>query len=176
MSLLKYVKKEEASGAVAAVYNLMEERVKFIPNVIKFHTASPEFFEKYMQLVSHFTDHPIFESRMVAYIRLLVSNRANGKYCIQLQSAILKSFGVPEDDLQKALTDYTQVNLEPRQKALVCFVVDEMFDNLDNKIKRIDELRSFGWTDKDIYEASIIGGLQIGMVKLINTFEVQSDF
>lgn len=99
MSLLKSIKKEEASGAVAIVYQVMQERVGFIPNVVKMHTASPEFFEKFMGLVGYYTDRPSFDPVMVSYVRFLISSIENTTYCMKLQSAVLVNYKVPQEDL-----------------------------------------------------------------------------
>jgi hypothetical protein len=50
MSILKTISKEKATGAVAAVYQMMEERVKFISKVVKMHSVSHDYFEKFMAI------------------------------------------------------------------------------------------------------------------------------
>ncbi|PLX22670.1 MAG: hypothetical protein C0597_02120 [Marinilabiliales bacterium] len=176
MSLLNYVKREEATGHIAEIYDMLEERIKVIPNVVQFYTASPELFGKLMGLIGHFIDHPKLEREMVAYTRMLISHKSKAEYCVKLQSGILRSMEISEQDLDVAKEDYTKVRLNDKNRALVCFVLDMMFDKLENAKSRIEELKEHGWTDKDIFEASVMGAIQKGMVNVIKTFEVQPDF
>ena len=176
MSLLKSIKKEEASGAVATVYEMMQQRVGFIPNVVKLHTASPDLFEKFMSLVGHYTDHPSLDPVMVSYVRYLISSIENTTYCMKLQTAVLKNYNVTGEELSVAGRDYHEIALDPKRKELVLFVMDMMYGKPGNTQKRIIQLKDLGWAEKDIYEMSMLGAIQKGVVQLIKTFEIQPDF
>jgi len=176
MALISYVKREEATGLIAEVYDMIEKRIEVIPNVVQFYTASPELFEKIMNLVGYYIDHPTLDRATVAYIRMLISNKEEATYCISLQSGILRSLEIPEEDLVTAMQDYNLVNLPARNQAMVCFVMDQMYSKLGNAKHRIEQLRQLGWTEKDIFEASVIGAIQKGMVNVVKSFEVELDF
>jgi alkylhydroperoxidase family enzyme len=176
MTLLKTIDKEEATGSVAAVYQMMEDRVKFIPNVVKLHSVSPEYFEKFMAITGFYTDHPTLDPVLVSYVRLLISNIEGANYCVRLQSAVLNNYKVEKEDILLACKDYKEINLDTKSKLLVCFVLDMMYDRLSNTRERIDELTAAGWTEKDIYEASMLAAVQKGATKVIKGFEVEFDF
>lgn len=176
MSLLKSIRKEDASGSVAAIYEMMQERVGFVPNVVKMHTASPVFFEKFMGLVGHYTDHPSLDPVMVSYVRFLISSIENTAYCMKLQSAVLKNYNVTEEELSLAAQDYHKISLDPARKALVLFVIDMMYDKTGNVENQIDQLKESGWSEKDIYEMSMLAAIQKGVVQVIKAFRVAPDF
>jgi alkylhydroperoxidase family enzyme len=176
MSILKITNKDEATGAVAAVYQLMEDRIKFIPNVVKMHSVSSDFFEKFMAVTGFYTDHPTLDPVLVSYIRLLISHHENAEYCIRLQSAVLNNYKVTADDIKIACNDYNLINLDPKRKMLVCFVLDMMFDRLTDAENNVNKLKEVGWTEKDIYEASMLGAVQKGTTKVISAFKVENDF
>ncbi len=176
MSLISYIKREEATGQIADIYDMLEQRIKVIPNVVQFYTASPELFIKFMGFVGHYIDHPTLNAITVAYTRMLISHKSNADYCVKLQSGILESMKVTKVDLELAKKDYTKINLDEKNKALVCFVLDMMFGKLENAKERINHLKVLGWADKDIFEASVMGAIQKGMVNVIKAFEVQLDF
>jgi hypothetical protein len=176
MSLISYVKKEEATGPIAEIYEMLEQRIQVIPNVVQFYTASPELFGKFMNLIGHYIDHPTLDTATVAYIRMLISHKEDATYCVLLQSGILRSLEIPDQDLELAREDYTRVNLPEKSRALVCFVLDQMFDKLTDTRARINELKELGWSEKDIFEASVMGAIQKGMVNVIKSFEVELDF
>lgn len=176
MALINYIKREEATGQVAELYKNIEEKMKVVPNVIQFHTASPDMFGKIMSVLNHYSNHQSLNPVVVSYIRLLISNMAGGEYCVRFQSALLHLMGVSERDIKIAKDDYHNMNLDSKNKALVCFILDQMFDKIEHAKDKIDELKSLGWTEKDIYEASVLGALQKGMVQVIKTFKVEIDF
>ena len=176
MSLLKMISKEEATGSVAAIYQFMEEKVNFIPNVVKLHSASPEFFEKFMAVTGHFTDHPTLDPVLVSYVRLIISFKEGSAYCYRLQSAVLANYQIEKDDIERACVDYAHIDLDEKRLRMVCFAMDLMYNNLSNTKERITELTLLGWTEKDIYEVSMLGAIQKGVVQVIKAFRVKKDF
>lgn len=176
MSLIETVQEKEANGFIAQVYSGIKSKMNRVPNVIKFHTASPELFEKVMPVFDYYSGHPNLDPILVAYIRMLLSGIYECNYCIRFQTSVLKFMGISENDIDQAKENYYKVNLDYKRKLLLCFVLDEMQDKIENPKERINELTQFGWTEKDIYEASILGALQRGMVQLIKTFKVDIDF
>lgn len=176
MALIDFVKKEEATGKIAEMYQLLEQRMQILPNVIQFNTASPELFEKMMSFWQHYMDHPHFDSQLVAWIRLLISHAEGGTYCVRFQSSILGYLGVQGEELSAALQDYHKLPLEQKRRDLVAFVVDVLLGNHKDTEVQLAHLRSHGWTDQDIYEASVLGALQKGMVQVVKAFQVEIDF
>lgn len=176
MALINYVKRENATGQIADIYEKIEQRMNKIPNVVQFHSASPELFPKFMSVIGHFFDHPTLDSVTVAYIRFLISFHEKGEYCVRLQSLALKSFGVSEEQLNKAKENYYNLQLDEKRKALVCFILDEIFDKLVNTEEKLKQLDELGWTEKDIYEASVLAALQKGMVRVITAFKLEFDY
>ncbi len=176
MALINYVKKEEATGKIAEIYNDLEERMNILPNVVQFHTASPELFERLINYLEFFIDHQSIDHITIAYIRMLISFQNGGEYCVRFQSGILKYLGVSDEDLEVAKSDSNKLNLDNKRKSLVNFVLDVQngkHENTENQIKKLEEL---GWTQKDIYDANALGALQKGMVNVVKAFKVEIDF
>ena len=176
MTLLKIISKEKATGGVAAVYQLMEDRIRFIPNIVKLHSASPDFFEKFMAITGYYTDHPTLDPVLVSYIRLLISNMEGADYCVRLQSAVLNNYQIEKEDIRNACEDYYKINMDAKGRLLLCFVMDMMYDKLSDTEGRMHALSTAGWSEKDIYEASMLAGIQKGVTKVIKGFEVEFDF
>jgi len=176
MALINFVKKKDATGQVAEIYKAMEEKINILPNVLQFHTASQELYPKLMNVFNHFINHENFSPQMLAYTRMLISFHAKGEYCLRFQTSVLKHLGETDKDIKKAQADYHLVNLDKNKKALVVFVLDLMTDKEIDKKEKITTLRKLGWTDKDIYELSFVGGLQRGMLQVIKGFDLEIDF
>ncbi len=105
MALINYVKKDEATGAIASIYEKMEQRLNILPNVLQFHTASPGLYPKLISIFDHFIEHERLDVFTIAYTRLLVSHLGGGEYCVRFQSSILKYLGVSEENIEKAKQD-----------------------------------------------------------------------
>jgi alkylhydroperoxidase/carboxymuconolactone decarboxylase family protein YurZ len=51
-----------------------------------------------------------------------------------------------------------------------------MFDRLTDTKIRVTKLKEVGWTEKDIYEACMLGAVQKGTTQVIKAFEIENDF
>lgn len=176
MSLLNYIDEKNAEGIVKQVYNGFSAVVKKVPNVVQFHSASPELFPKFMNYVDHFSNHPTLDPILIAYTRLMVSTRKGGEYCKRLQSALLKMYGETEERIKVAVNDSANLEMDNKRKAILLFAVNMVDNKIENAKPHVKNLKNHGWSDKDIYELCAIAGLQSGMVPLIKGFEVEFDF
>ncbi len=177
MSLISYVKKEEAQGQIAEMYKALEAKLNILPNVVQFHTASPELYPKLIGFLEHFFDHPNLGLTTIAYIRMLVSDREGGQYCVRFQTSILKYLGEKESDIEQTKTNYNNLKLDAKAKQLVLFVLDVIFSSEHEGIEeRLNELKELGWSEPDIYEACMIAAFQKGVVPIIKAFQLEMDF
>lgn len=176
MSLLNYVDEKNASGIIKQVYNGFSAVVKKVPNVVQFHSASPELFPKFMNYVDHFSNHPTLDPILIAYTRLIVSARKNGEYCKRLQSALLKMYGETDEKIKEAIENTANIDMDEKRKAILQFATNLADNRIDNAKPHVNNLKNLGWSDKEIYELCAIAGMQSGMVPLIKGFKVEIDF
>lgn len=176
MTLLKQVNENEATDMVKQVYDGFTQVLGRVPNVVKFHTASSTIYPYFMGLVNEFADHPNLDPVLLNYLRIIVSHRYGGEYCVKFQSFLAKSRGESEDNIETAISNPHEINMDDKRKTLLLFALDIVDGNHDDVENRIAALKSIGWTDQDIYEICFLGGLQKGMVPLIMGFKVEHDF
>ena len=176
ISLLDTVKPKEAQGLVNDVYSGFSNALGKLPNVIQFHTASPDIYGYLMGVLNEFSTHQSINPVLQAYLRVIISHREGGEYCVKFQSYLLRMHGILQEDIDLAVEDPKNVKLEEKQKQLLLFALQLIAGGTEPVTEDLNKLRDLGWTDKDIYEICFLGGLQKGMTPLINGFKVQHDF
>lgn len=175
MLLQDCIKAENATGLTASGYDYFIKRMGRVPNVIELHSLNPSMLNQLINFFEVFEKSPNIDPVMRIYIRLLISKQGNCEYCIKLNSAILKHMEIKEEDIEASLKDINNLNLDQNRKDLVLLVVNMMYDNMPSSDK-IDELKDLGWTEKDIYDATMVGVLQRGMIQAIKGFQIDIDF
>lgn len=176
MTLLKTINENEATGVVKKVYERFTLIMGKVPNVIKLHSASTTTFPYILGLLNEFAEHPNLDREILTYLRIIIPHRNNGEYCVALQSAIIKSMGVSETEIETAKNNPENLPLDEKRKTLLLFAVDVIEGYYDNIETRLEKLRTLGWTDQEIYEMCFLGSFQKGMIPLINAFKVKKDF
>ncbi|MCG8700388.1 MAG: hypothetical protein MI922_20200, partial [Bacteroidales bacterium] len=152
MTLLKTLPENEATGVAKVVYDGFKQQFGKIPNIIKFHTASTYTFETFMSLIQLFAEHSKLDRVLISYLRLILSRKYGGNYCVSFQSFINKAHGESDENIQQALDDVTKLNMDEKRKSLLLFTI-ELLEGTNANIKnQLEQLHLLGWDDKEIYE------------------------
>lgn len=176
MALIKLVEKEEATGKVAEIYDTMMNTVGYIPNAFKVFSASEMVLNQQFNNLGFFFRHPNLGGKLLAFIRLLVSEKEECAYCVGVNAGILLQYGVLPEMIAEIKADPTKAPLEEKDKELLLFVLKVA--RYSNSIEQadVDKLRNLGWSDKEILEATYHGTTQIAADKIFNAFKLEQDF
>lgn len=175
MSLLKTIDPKEATGKVAQIYKTVEEGMGFVPNVFRFLTASPILFENQMMRNGYYGQQQSLSKELLAFIRLVVSYKAGGDYCVNLNTKMLKAWGIPESNIKEVLVSPEKAILGEKEKVLLQFVLRVVFEAESISSSEIQNLHKFGWNDVEIFDAAAMGTTQRGNVQLIKAFKVEKE-
>ncbi|MFN2147741.1 MAG: carboxymuconolactone decarboxylase family protein [Anaerolineales bacterium] len=177
MTLIQTVSPESATGEVAAIYAQVKARFSFIPAVVQMRSASPTLLRLMLEGQAHYMDHPTLSAPLLACIRMLVSQRNQCAYCIDLNASLLINlFGWSQDQVAATRTDIGAAHLSDKDKAMLRFVVDAVADPLAVQAPDLDRLRALGWSDADILDGLNHGAVMSASDILINAFKVERDF
>ena len=176
ISLLKTVEPEKAEGVVKDVYDGFSEKLGKLPNVIRFHSASPRVYGYLMGLMNEFATHSTIDPVLQAFLRAIISHREGGEYCVKFQSYLLQANGVSQEAINQTLHNPESVPLTDKQKQLLLFALRLIEGQHETTPEALEKLHNMGWSDEEIYELCFLGGLQKGMVPLIKGFSVEQDF
>jgi uncharacterized peroxidase-related enzyme len=175
MSLIKLVEKEEATGRVAEIYEAMTNNMGFIPNAFKVFSPSAHVLDTQYGNLVYFIRHKTLGGKLLAFIRLLVSEQEICAYCVGMNSGILLQYGVLPDQLAEIKKDPAKAPLEKNELALLLFVLKVVKDSNSIEKEDVEALKALGWTDADILDATYHGTTQVGVDKIFNAFKLESD-
>jgi alkylhydroperoxidase family enzyme len=175
MALINLVEKEEATGRVAEIYESMMNSMGFIPNAFKVFSPSAHVLDKQYGNLAYFMRHKTLGGKLLAFIRLLVSDREECKYCIGMNSGLLLQYGVLPDQLSEIRVNPSLAPLDEKELHLLLFVLKVVKDSNSIKQADVETLQRLGWTDTDILEATYHGTAQSGVDKIFNAFKIDSE-
>ena len=102
------LEKENAQGQALELLTAVENKLGFIPNLMKTFANSPVTFQSYLTL-SDATKNGELSKKLTEQIALTVAQSNECNYCLSAHTAIGKSFGLTSDEIlenrQGAATD-----------------------------------------------------------------------
>lgn len=175
MALINLIEKEDATGRVAEIYETMMNTMGFIPNAFKVFSPSEHVLDKQFGNLGYFMRHKTLGGQLLAFIRLLVSEREQCNYCVSMNSGILLQYGVLPDMLAEIKLDPTKAPLEEKELALLLFVLKVVTASNSIQQDDVDKLKELGWSDADILDATYHGTTQVGVDKIFNAFKIDHE-
>lgn len=177
MTLIQTVSPETATGDVAAIYEQIKARFGFVPAVMQMRSASPVLLRLMLEGQAYYMQHPTLSGALLACIRMLVSQRNQCAYCIDLNTGLLiNMFGWTPKQVEEVRADAGAANLSEKERAMLRFVVNGVADPMAVRAVDIDALRALGWSDADILDGLNHGAVMSASDILINAFKVERDF
>lgn len=175
MSLIKLVEPEEATGRVAEIYETMTNTMGFIPNAFKVFSPSEYVLDKQFSNLGYFMRHKTLGGKLLAFIRLLVSEEEQCKYCVGMNTGLLMQYGVLPDMQAEIKKDISKAPLEVHELALLQFVLKVVKASNSVEQSDIDKLKDLGWSDSDIMDATYHGTSQVSADKIFNAFKIEAE-
>jgi uncharacterized peroxidase-related enzyme len=176
MALIKMFDKDNATGRVAEIYESMYSTMGFIPNAFKVYSSSEHILESQYKNLGYFMRHQTLSGKLLAFIRLLVSEQESCAYCIGVNTGILFQYGVLPEAVEEIRLEPSRAPLEPKEAAMLHFVLKMVKDSGSISENDVNNLRNLGWTDRDILDASYHGATQVAADKIFNAFKIELDF
>ena len=172
MALIKILEKHEATDKVAEIYGIMESQWGMIPEAFSLFSTSPELLTAQFNNLNMYMRHPSISGKLLAFIRLVVSEIEECKYCVGMNSGILMQYGVLPEQSAEAKSDPSKAPLDEKEKAMLLFVVKVVKNSNTIEAADVDSLRGLGWTDREILEAAYHGVTGAAADKLFNAFKI----
>jgi len=175
MAIIKTVKPEEATGMLAEVYKNFQEKMGMVPNAFIIRSSSPDQVVHQARSLSYYWNHDTLSHKLLAFIRVLVSETQQCEYCINLNTGMLIQSGVSMEDIRKSKENPNNIPLEEKDKALIKFVLKVVKDSKSTTADDMEKLRQLGWTDRDILDAVNHGTTQVSSDMIFNAFKIDAD-
>jgi len=172
MPIIKIVPPEEASGKVKEAYDVFEG-MGMVPAPMQMYSVSPELAARKAGAISYFRAHPKLSPGLLALIRMLVAEELKYYYCISLNTKVLQSVGIlDEDAAAKVLADPDSAPLNQADKALLRFVLKAIKTPDEVTAEDMQRLKDLGWSERDIFEATVQGTNMVADGILFKAFKM----
>lgn len=176
MNMISTVSPEQANGSVAQVYGKIGQAFGRVPNGMQLFSASPALLEQNWQQLGYYMQHPRLSFPLLAFIRMLVSQRHECEYCIGMNESLLVNMGgFAMEDVLAARRNPADVPLPEKDKAMLLTVLKTVESPKTLDKTDLDQLRALGWGDGDILDAVYHGARNVAADIMFNAFRVEKD-
>jgi len=175
MALIKTTPPDKAEGKLAELYAETEQMFGMVPNNVQLLGVSPAILENQLEFAGYFMAHPTLSVPFLAMVRMLVSKACKSPYCQNLNAGLLMKAGFTKEKIEAMQADPSQAPLNEKEKALLLFVLKASDNPHAASAGDVDNLRSLGWRDIDIFDAVAHAGRMVGTNIIFDTFKIDRD-
>jgi len=150
----------DAPPGVQALFDKANERLGFIPNVLRVYALRP----RHLELWNAFYDDLMrgesgLSREQREMIAVVVSTVNRCHYCMVSHSAYLRKLTGDPLLVEQLRTSYKYAELEPRDRAMLDFAVKLTEASSSCTEADIEALRAEGWTDEDIMDIAQVAAM-----------------
>ncbi len=164
----------EEQAKVDAMFAMAEEHMGFVPDGLKLYSVSPPLLEAFLGNVGYFMAHPSFRQEFLATVRYLVASKSKCTFCIDFNEAILSNLGADIEAVHAARDNPDMAPLTDKEKALLKHVLATLDDPMHQTKEALDALKQTGWTEREVFEALLVGSNNRSFSTMLKAFNVES--
>ena len=171
--LISYVSESDATGDVKAVYDEIRKAYGIVPEPIKGLSLNPAMLRNTWETYKILGSNKNFSPKMTTMMRMMIAEAHQCKFCVGFNKGMLMNvFKLSADEIESIQKDPTSAKLDPKQKAMLLFMLKatskpEKVDQTD-----IDKLKKLGWSQKDITEGVKQASEMVATTIFIDTFKI----
>lgn len=175
MALLKLVDEKKAEGLLEALLGGTKDMLGFVPNALKLYGKLPKVLSNTLATFETYRSNTNFSPGFFVSVRYCVALQKGTEYCINLNSGLLKKFGVPAELVDGAADDWRVLPLPDNEKEMMalCLKVADSPDDVSQD--DIDHLKSIGWSEEDILMAADQAARMLYGGALMRSFKLDPD-
>ena len=160
LSWLRVPAEEEAPAGVQEMYDKANEKLGFIPNVLRVYALRP----RHLELWNAFYDDLMRGDSTLTrpqreMIAVVVSTVNRCHYCMVSHSAYLRKLTGDPVLVEQLRTNYKYADLEPRERAMLDFAVKLTEQSAACTEADVEALREAGWSDEDVMDIAEVAAM-----------------
>ena len=153
LSWLRVPAEAEAPAGVQELYDKANEKLGFVPNVLRVYALRP----RHLELWNAFYDDLMRGDSTLTrpqreMIAVVVSTVNRCHYCIVSHSAYLRKLTGDPVLVEQLRTNYKYADVEPRERAMLDFAVKLTEQSAACTEADVEALREVGWSDEDVMD------------------------
>ncbi|MBD3232706.1 MAG: peroxidase-related enzyme [candidate division Zixibacteria bacterium] len=157
MSWIEEIDFEKADGMLKNIYDDAVGKRGKLSNILKVHSLNPKALKAHLELYLSimFTDSSISreDCEMIATV-VSIANKC--EYCKNHHAAALLHYWNDRERLDRFTNDFNSVSLSENKRKMLDYSLKLTSDPSSVEEKDIEELRTHGFSDKDILNINLI--------------------
>jgi uncharacterized peroxidase-related enzyme len=145
---IKTLDPETTTGTSKELFDAVEKKLGFIPNLIKVFGNSPTTLQAYLSL-GDLTSNGNFNNKFREQLALAIAEQNNCDYCLSAHTAIGKMNGLKEEEIQQ---NRLGMSSESKTQAGLQFAQAVTRNRGQVSAEAIKEVKEAGYNDEDILE------------------------
>lgn len=170
---IRTIPRSEAQGQVAQMYQEIEQRVGYFPNWVQAFSLRPEVWRGWDALVAAI--RPNLSARTYELATLAAARALRSTYCSMAHGRVLAEKVFDPATVTAIMQDADALPLEPRERALMAFAERIVLSPERITAAEVDELRSHGFEDAEIFDVAAAASARCFFAKLLDALGVQAD-
>ena len=159
---------------VAAVFEMAEQMIGFVPAGMRLYGISPPMLETFAGTVGYFRDGTALSPQLTAMIRYLVSERVGCRFCIDLNEGFLTGMGAGLDQVRAAREDIAKAPVSEKEVPLLRLALQAVTDPDADTLPLIEAARATGWADREIFDAVLQAASNRAFNFVLKAFNIET--
>ena len=173
MAFIKTVPPAEAEGPVREMYERTQAQMGFLPNWARAFSARPGVLEGWMTLLKSIRSN--LSVRAYELSTLAAARALRSTYCSLAHGSVLADKVFDPAAVTAIMKDLREAPLEPRERAMMRFAEKVALHADHIGQTDVDELRSHGYRDEEIFDIAATAAARCFFAKLVDALGVQAD-
>ena len=173
MAYIDTIPEEQATGAVAAMYDADRELGGYVRNFAKAFSPAPDIYAAWVQLNS--TIKARMDLRRYELATIAAARRLRSTYCAHAHGSVLLDQFLDADTLRAAMDDHHRAGLDPVEVAVMDYA-DKIADDATCVTEAdVEQLRAHGLSDAEIVDVAAAASARCFFSKMLDALGVQAD-
>jgi len=173
MPFITAVADDQATGAVAAMYEADRLAFGYLPNLTKGFSLRPDVYAAWRQLNGAIKAN--MDLRRYELATVAAAKRLRSSYCTLAHGSILLDKFLSPDDLRAVIGDRDATELDALDAAVIALADKVALDASSVTQADIDALRSLGLTDADILDVVLAAAVRCFFSKVLDGLGIEAD-
>ncbi len=173
MPFITAIADDQATGAVAAMYEADRQAFGYLPNLTKGFSLRPDVYAAWRQLNGAIKAN--MDLRRYELATVAAAKRLRSSYCTLAHGSVLLDKFLTPDDLRAVIGDRDATELDAVDAAVIALADKVALDASSVTQADIDQLRSLGLTDADILDVVLAAAVRCFFSKVLDGLGIEAD-
>ena len=163
----------DATGPLRDIYDRERANRGYVPNFARLFSLNPAAYEAWAALLSSIRER--MDLRRYELVTLAAASALHSRYCVSAHGAILEAKFYPRPELEAIAHDYRSAGLDATDVAIMAFAEKVARDAASMMDADIEDLRSRGLTDEEIFDMTLAAAARSFFSKTLDAMGAEPD-